>query len=148
MKARLMNDFKESMKAKDTTKKAVVTEIRGAIKNKEINEKIEVSDAQITVIIQKIQKEMNESLDAFEKAGNAEQVSELKARLEIVATYLPKEMDEAEMKAIIAKVVEDLEDKTMKNMGRTIATVKSQVEGAGYLVNGGKLSGLVKSALS
>jgi uncharacterized protein len=148
MKTRLMNDFKESMKAKDATKKAVVTEIRGAIKNKEINEKIEVTDAQITTIIQKIQKEMNESLDAFEKAGNAEQVAELKARLEIVATYLPKEMDEAEMKAIIEKVIKDLDDKSMKNMGRTIASVKSQVEGAGFLVNGGKLSGLVKAALS
>ena len=64
MKDRLMADFKEAMKAKDSTRKAVITEIRGAIKNKEINEKIEVSETQIISIIQKIQKEMNESLDA------------------------------------------------------------------------------------
>ncbi|WDE95421.1 GatB/YqeY domain-containing protein [Lentisphaera profundi] len=148
MKARLMNDFKESMKAKDSTRKAVVAEIRGAIKNKEINEKIEVSDAQIIVLVQKIQKEMHESLDAFEKAENAEQVAELKARLVLVATYLPKEMDEADLKAVVEKFVEALEEKSMKSMGRTIAAVKSEVEAAGYLVNGGKLSGLVKAALA
>ena len=148
MKARLMNDFKESRKAKDSTRKAVGAEIRGAIKNKEINEKIEVSDAQIIVLVQKIQKEMHESLDAFEKAENAEQVAELKARLVLVATYLPKEMDEADLKAVVEKFVEALEEKSMKSMGRTIAAVKSEVEAAGYLVNGGKLSGLVKAALA
>ena len=86
MKDRLMQDFKDAMKAKDATKKAVVTEIRGAIKNKEVNERIDVNEAQITALIQKIQKEMNESLDAFKKAGNEEQVAELTARLEIIAT--------------------------------------------------------------
>lgn len=148
MKARLMNDFKESMKAKDTTRKAVVAEIRGAIKNKEINEQIEVNDAQIITIIQKIQKEMNESLDAFKKAGNEEQVHELESRLDFVATYLPREMEEAEIQELIAKVVEGLDEKSLKFMGITISTVKGQIEAAGFLVNGGKLSGLVKAALA
>ena len=148
MKARLMNDFKEAMKAKDTTRKAVVAEIRGAIKNKEINEQIEVTDAQIITIIQKIQKEMNESLDAFKKAENEEQVHELESRLDFVATYLPREMEEAEIKALIATVVNGLDEKSLKYMGTTISTVKGQIEAAGFLVNGGKLSGLVKAALA
>ena len=148
MKARLMNDFKESMKAKDTTRKAVVTEIRGAIKNKEINERIEVNDAQIITIIQKIQKEMNESLDAFKQVGNEEQIHELESRLDFVATYLPREMEVADIEVLIAKVVAGLEEKSLKYMGITISTVKGQIEAAGFLVNGGKLSGLVKAALA
>ena len=148
MKARLMNDFKEAMKAKDTTKKTVIAEIRAAIKNKEINEKIEVTEAQIIALIQKILKETNESAEAFEQAGNAEQVAEMKARVEILGTYLPKEMDEEEIKALIEEFVAGLEEKSMKSMGKTIAGVKAQIEGKGYLVNGGKLSGLVKAALA
>jgi len=148
MKDRLMADFKEAMKAKDSTRKAVITEIRGAIKNKEINEKIEVSETQIISIIQKIQKEMNESLDAFRQAANEAQIEELEGRLTIISTYLPREMDEAEMKALIDEAVTGLEEKSMKYMGQIIGSVKGKVESAGYLVNGGKLSGLVKSALS
>lgn len=148
MKDRLMADFKEAMKAKDSTRKAVITEIRGAIKNKEINEKIEVSEAQIISIIQKIQKEMNESLDAFRQAGNEAQIEELEGRLTIISTYLPREMEEAEMKALIDEAVAGLEEKSMKYMGQIIGSVKAKVEAAGYLVNGGKLSGLVKAALS
>ena len=148
MKDRLMADFKEAMKAKDSTRKAVITEIRGAIKNKEINERIELTEAQIISIIQKIQKEMNESLEAFKQVDNAEQVEELEGRLTIISTYLPREMDEAEMKALIEEAVAGLDEKSMKYMGQIIGSVKAKIEAAGYLVNGGKLSGLVKVALS
>ena len=148
MKARLMNDFKEAMRNKDAIKKTVVAEIRAAIKLKEINESIELDDAQIITVIQKIQKDTAESLEAFEKAGNEEQIAEMKARIEIATSYLPKEMDEAELNGLIAEFVATLEEKSMKSMGKTISSVKAKVEEAGYLVNGGKLSGLVKAALS
>jgi uncharacterized protein len=148
MKARLMNDFKEAMRAKDDTKKTVIAEIRAAIKNKEINESIVVDEAQIITLIQKIQKETNESLEAFEKVGNPERIAEMKEKIELVSAYLPKEMNEAELKALIEVFVAGLEEKSMKSMGKTIAGVKSQVEAAGYLVNGGKLSGLVKATLA
>ena len=148
MKARLMNDFKEAMRNKDAIKKTVVAEIRAAIKLKEINESIELDDAQIITVIQKIQKDTTESLEAFEKADNPEQVAEMKARIEIATSYLPKEMDESELKTIIESFVADLEEKSMKSMGKTIAAVKAKVEADGYLVNGGKLSGFVKAALS
>ena len=148
MKARLMNDFKEAMRNKDAIKKTVVAEIRAAIKLKEINESIELDDAQIITVIQKIQKDTTESLEAFETAGNEEQVAEMKARIEIATSYLPKEMDEVELKAMIEEFVATLEEKSMKSMGKTIAAVKAKVEDAGYLANGGKLSGLVKAALS
>ncbi|MCH2204829.1 MAG: GatB/YqeY domain-containing protein [Lentisphaerales bacterium] len=148
MKARLMNDFKEAMRNKDAIKKTVVAEIRAAIKLKEINESIELDDAQIITVIQKIQKDTTESLEAFETAGNEEQVAEMKARIEIATSYLPKEMDEVKLKAMIEEFVATLEEKSMKSMGKTIAAVKAKVEDAGYLANGGKLSGLVKAALS
>ena len=148
MKDRLMTDFKEAMKAKDSTRKAVITEIRGAIKNKEINEKIEVNESQIIALIQKIQKELNESLDAFKKAQNAEQVKELEGRLTIIAEYLPREMEDNELKALIDSEISELDEKSMKFMGKIISSVKGKVESAGYLVNGGKLSGLVKEALN
>lgn len=148
MKTRLMNDFKEAMRNKDAIKKTVVAEIRAAIKLKEINESIELNDAQIITVIQKIQKDTTESLEAFETAGNEEQVAEMKARIEIATSYLPKEMDDSELKAMIEGFVETLEEKSMKSMGKTIAVVKTKVEDAGYLVNGGKLSGFVKTALS
>ena len=106
-----MDDFKEAMRAKDETKKTVVAEIRAAIKNKEINEQIQLSDAEIISLIQKIQKETNESLEAFETAGNPERVAEMKARIELVTAYLPKEMTEADMKAQIAEFVATLDDK-------------------------------------
>ena len=143
-----MSDFKEAMKAKDSTRKAVITEIRGAIKNKEINEKIEVNEKQIIAIIQKIQKEMNESLEAFKQAGNEAQIEELEGRLTIIETYLPREMEETELKALVDEAVAGLEEKSMKYMGQVIGSVKAKVEAAGYLVNGGKLSGFVKAALS
>ncbi|MCM8537995.1 MAG: GatB/YqeY domain-containing protein [Lentisphaeraceae bacterium] len=148
MKTRLMNDFKDAMRNKDAIKKTVVAEIRAAIKLKEINESIELDDAQIITVIQKIQKDTAESLEAFEKADNSEQVAEMKARIEIATSYLPKEMDESELKAIIEGFVSELEEKSMKSMGKTIAAVKAKVESDGYLVNGGKLSGFVKAALS
>ena len=72
----------------------------------------------------------------------------MKARIEIATSYLPKEMDEAELNGLIAEFVATLEEKSMKSMGKTISSVKAKVEEAGYLVNGGKLSGLVKAALS
>ena len=148
MKDQLMADYKEAMKARDNIRKAVITEIRGAIKNKEINEKIEVDEKQIIAIIQKIQKEMNESLAAFEKVGNYDQVIELEGRLTILSTYLPREMDEADLQLLIDAAVLALEEKSMRYMGQVIGTVKAQVESTGYLVNSGKLSGLVKASLS
>ncbi|WDE99281.1 GatB/YqeY domain-containing protein [Lentisphaera profundi] len=148
MKDQLMADYKEAMKARDNIRKAVITEIRGAIKNKEINEKIEVDEKQIIAIIQKIQKEMNESLEAFEKVGNYDQVIELEGRLTILSTYLPREMDEADLQLLIDTAVLALEEKSMRYMGQVIGTVKAQVESTGYLVNSGKLSGLVKVSLS
>ncbi|MBO8129235.1 MAG: GatB/YqeY domain-containing protein [Peptococcaceae bacterium] len=136
MKNRLANDMKTALRNKDKQRLATIRLVMAAIKNQEI-EKGELQDSDIFAIIQKEIKQTKESLEAYQKAGNSEQVQELTKRLAILQEYLPRQMTAEEIKALVLKVMDENNIQSPKEKGKLMGLVMPQVKGRadGKLVN-------------
>jgi len=141
-----MADLKESMKTKNVPKKEVIIEIRGSVKNKEVDLRRDLSDAEIVAVIKKVCKELKESADAFHLAGIEYQAKELDSlqKLEHAQVYLPFEISPIDLEDILTEVCSG---QTMKDMGKCIGAVKSEVQKLGFDCDGGTVAKLVKEAL-
>jgi len=147
MKDRLMADLKAAMKEKNVPMKEVIADIRGSIKNKEVELKRELKDTEILSVIKKTCKELNESADAFTKAGIAyqSQVLESLQKLEYAQKYLPQEIAPGELECLVADVCRG---KTMKEMGQCIGAVKAEVQKLGFDCDGGQVARFVRGLLT
>lgn len=125
----LMADLKESMKNKDTVKKSVVTMIRAAIKQKEVDERIQLTDDDILDIIAKQQKQRNDALAEFEKAQREDLVNQTKQEIEILASYLPEQLTDEELETIVADAIKETNAQSMKDMGKIMGKVNEIAKG-------------------
>lgn len=123
-------DFKKALKEGNKTLKSVVAELKGAIKNFEIDKGNEPSESQIHNMVRKAVKETKESIDAFKKAKNAIRVEEEEAKLPYFMKYLPQQATPAQLDLMVSKTLDGMEDdmKTMKNMGNIMKGVKDQLK--------------------
>ncbi len=147
----LVDDFKSAMKEKDLVIKPLVksvnTEIRGAIKNREIETKTELTDIEITDIIKKIIKETNESVEGFTSGGNHSEAQFNKLKLPYMEAYLPKKISASKLQQLVDIALEGRENLTMKDMGSTIKMVKLVLDDTNKNYDGKELANIVKASL-
>ena len=149
MRARIMQDIKDAMKAGDKTRLGTLRLITAAIKDREIGvggtAPADVGDQEVIAILQKMVKQRRESIATFEQAGRNDLVDQEKAEIAVLETYLPKQMDEAAVTAAIEGVIADLGAAGPKDMGRVMGALKERYAGQ---MDFGKASGVVKGLLT
>lgn len=144
LKEKLQEDLKSSMKNKDTIKKSVVTLIRAAIKQHEVDNRVELADDAIIDIISKQLKQRKDSLAEFEKANRDDLVEETKSEIQVLEGYLPQQLSEEELEKIVIETIAEVGATSMKDMGKIMATIKPETAGR---ADGRKINELVKKNL-
>ncbi len=129
LKEQLMQDYKDAMKSADTLKKNTVNMVRAAIKQYEVDQRVDLEDdADIVKIIKKQVKMRADALEDFAKAGRDDMTEAYKKEIEILKSYLPEEMGEEEIKAKVSEIAEKLGIETgMKNMGVLMKSVMAEL---------------------
>jgi uncharacterized protein YqeY len=139
----------ESMKAKDSTRVAAIRLIQAAIKNRDIEARTGGAPADDDVLVMevlgKMAKQRRESIEMFEKGNRPELAAAEKAELDVIESFLPKQMSEEEAKAAVAALVKEAGATSVKDMGAVMALVKARLQGQ---IDMSKASGFVKAALS
>lgn len=144
LKERLQEDLKSSMKNKDTIRKSVVTLIRAAIKQYEVDNRVELADDAIIDIISKQLKQRKDSLAEFEKANRDDLIEETKSEIQVLEGYLPQQLSEEELEKIVIETIAEVGATSMKDMGKIMATIKPKTAGR---ADGRKINELVKKNL-
>ncbi len=147
MRARITQDVKDAMKAGDKPRLATLRLITAAIKDRELGiggAPAEVGDADVVAIVQKMIKQRRESFATYEKAGRRDLADQEKAEIVILEGYLPKQLDEAGVRAAVAAVITELGAAGPKDMGRVMGALKDRYAGQ---MDFGKASGMVKGML-
>ena len=129
MKDQLMSDLKEAMKAKDTVRKATITMLRSQIKQIEVDNRADVSEEEIIDIIAKQVKQKNAAIEEFEKAERSDLVDEAKREIEVLMAYLPKQLTEEEIRAIVAQTVSEVGATSQKDMGKVMGALAPKTKG-------------------
>ena len=117
------------MKNKDKLRKDVITMVRAAIKQKEVDERVELDDADIENIISKQLKEKKSSIEEFKKGNRQDLVDQTNAEIEILLKYLPEQLSDEELKEIIKKVIDENEITSMKDIGKLMKNVMPLIKG-------------------
>jgi uncharacterized protein YqeY len=148
MRERFTQDMKDAMKAGDKRKLATVRLIQAALKDKDIEArgagKGQASEEEVLGLLQKMIKQRQESAGIYEQAGRAELAAQEREEAEIVSSYLPKQMDEAETREAIQAAIAETGASSMKDMGKVIGALRGKYAGQ---MDFGKASGLVKELL-
>lgn len=147
LKARITDDMKSAMRAKDKERLGTVRLILAAIKQREVDERISLDedDAQVLAVLEKMRKQRRDSIEQFQKAGREDLVAKEAFELDIIQEYMPQALSEAEIDAIIDEAVSAAGATTIKDMGKVMGTVKSRVQGRADM---GQVSAKVKARLS
>ncbi len=145
LKEKLLNDLKESMKEKDLIRKNTVQLIRSSILQIEKDKAIEVTDEQIIEIIAKEAKKRKDAAQDFEKSGREDLINQNNKELEILTSYLPKQLDTEEIENIVKDIIKEAGATSMKDMGIVMKTAKEKI---GASADGKTISDVVKKLLS
>ena len=129
MKDQLMSDLKEAMKAKDTVRKSTITMLRSQIKQYEVDNRADINEDQIIDIIAKQVKQKNAAIEEFEKAERIDLVDEAKREIEVLMAYLPKQMTEEEIRAVVAQTISDVGAASQKDMGKVMGALAPKTKG-------------------
>ena len=145
LKQLIIDDMKFAMKAQDKPALKAIRMILGAIKQKEIDERIELDDNQVMAVIQKMVKQRKDSISQFSDAGRTDLVEVEEAELLIINKYMPKQLSQDEIEAAVVKAISDTGADSMKDMGKLMGILKGQLDGKADM---GQVSQLIKSKLS
>ena len=145
LKAQISEDMKSAMRAKESTRLGTIRLLQAAMKQREVDERIELSDADVISIIEKMLKQRRDSIAAYESAKRVDLADVEKAEVLVLQAYLPKQLTEEEVAALLEKVVADTGATSMKDMGKVMAAIKPLVAGKADM---GKISGLIKARLA
>ena len=145
LKQLITDDMKLALKAQDKSALKAIRMILGAIKQKEIDERIDLNDNQVMVVIQKMVKQRKDSISQFSDAGRTDLVEVEEAELSIINNYMPKQLNEEEIEVAVAKAISDSGADSMKDMGKLMGILKGQLDGKADM---GRVSQVIKSKLS
>lgn len=126
---RVLDDIKTAMKAGDKPRLATLRLMSAAIKQKEVDERIELNEEATLAIIDKLMKQRRESISQYEAAGRDDLVAQEQAEAEIIKTYLPEALSDDEISAIIAEAIETTGAASVKDMGKVMGMVKPKLQG-------------------
>ena len=145
LKEKLLEDLKDAMKTKNVNKKNAVQMVRTAILQIEKDKAIEVTDEQIIEIIAKEAKKRKDAAQDFEKSGREDLINQNNKELEILTSYLPKQLDIEEIENIVKDIIKESGATSMKDMGIVMKTAKEKI---GASADGKTISDVVKKLLS
>ena len=137
--------MKTAMRAKDAARLGTVRLLLAAMKQKEVDERVELTDTDVLSIIEKMLKQRRESIAQYEKAARQDLADVEKAEIGVLSAYLPQQLSEVEVADAIAAAIKESGAAGPKDMGKVMGLLKSRLAGRTDM---GKLSGLVKSKLS
>jgi len=144
LKDRIQQDVKDAMRAKDKSRLAAIRLITAAIKQREVDERIELNDAQVTAVLDKMAKQRRESISQFEKAGRDDLIAQEVMELEIIQSYLPEQLDENEINALIDSAMQATGATSIKDMGKVMGQLKPKLQGRADM---GAVSAMIKARL-
>lgn len=144
LKERINEDMKSAMRAKDAARLGAIRFLQAAIKQKEVDERVEVDDAAILAIIDKLIKQRRDSITQFEAAGRRDLVDKEQAELALLQGYLPQQLTEAELEAEVDAAMAESGAAGAAAMGKVMAVLKPRIAGRADI---GKASALVKKKL-
>ena len=144
LKAQITEDMKTAMRAKDSARLGAIRLLQAAIKQREVDERIELNDADVLVAIEKMLKQRRDSIAAYESASRHDLADIEKFEVSVLQTYLPKQLTDDEIKEILEKVVTESGATGIKDMSKVMTAVKPLVAGKADM---GKISGLIKVRL-
>jgi uncharacterized protein YqeY len=136
--------MKTAMRAKDSVRLGAIRLLQAAIKQREVDERVELDDSNVIAVIEKMLKQRRDSIAAYESANRHDLADVEKFEVTVLQTYLPQQLTEDEIKAILEKVVVDSGAAGIKDMGKVMAEIKPLVAGRADM---GKISGLIKTRL-
>jgi uncharacterized protein YqeY len=145
LKDRIQQDVKDAMRAKEKQRLATIRLITAAIKQREVDERIELDDEQVLVVLDKMCKQRRESISQFEKAGRDDLIAREASELEIIQGYLPEQLGEDEIAAMIDSVMAETGASSIKDMGKVMGQLKPKLQGRADMA---AVSALIKSKLS
>ena len=145
LKQQITDDMKVAMRAKETARLGAIRLLLAAMKQKEVDERIELSDADVLAIIEKMMKQRRESVAQYETAGRRDLAEIEKFEMGVLTAYLPQQMSEAELAAAIAAAVSESGASGIKDMGKAMALLKPRLAGRADM---GRVSALVKARLA
>lgn len=145
LKAQITEDMKTAMRAKDSARLGAIRLLQAAIKQREVDERIELSDDDVIVAIEKMLKQRRDSITAYESANRQDLADVEKFEVSVLQTYLPQQLTEAEVLSILEQVVVDTDAAGIKDMSKVMAAIKPLVVGRADM---GKISGLIKARLA
>ena len=144
LKEQLVSEMKITMKSGDKARLLVIRTILAAIKQIEVDERIELDDARVNIVLDKMAKQRRESITQFEKAKRNDLIDIEKAELLIIQEYLPEALSDEEVGKLISQAIETSGASDMKQMGQVMGILKPQLQGRADM---GKVSQLIKSKL-
>ena len=129
LKERITEDMKTAMRSGEKDRLAVIRLLQAAIKQREVDERITLDDAQVTSVLEKMIKQRKESVVAFEKGGRADLIAKENAEIAVLQPYLPAQLSDAELDALIAEAIASTGAASIKDMGKVMGVVKSKAAG-------------------
>lgn len=145
LKAQIQEDMKTAMRAKETERLATIRLLLAAMKQREVDERIELTDTDVLTIIEKMIKQRKDSITQYEAGGRQDLADVEKSEMDILATYMPAALSDAEVQAAVDAAMLETGAAGMQDMGKVVALLKGKLAGRADM---GKVSGLVKAALS
>ena len=145
LKERITEDMKTAMRAKDSERLGTIRLLQSAMKQKEVDERVELDDAAIVAIVDKMIKQRKDSIAAFELAARQDLVDKEKAELAVLSAYLPERLSAQELTEAVQAIVAELGASGPGDMGKVMGAVKTRLAGKADM---GAVSAAVKAALA
>lgn len=144
LKERIQDDMKAAMRARESARLSTIRLLLAAMKQREVDERIELDDAAVVAILEKMIKQRRESISQFEGAGRSDLADAEKSELALLSAYLPQQLGQDELDAAVAAVVAESGAAGIKDMGKVMALLKPRLAGRADM---GKVSALVRARL-
>jgi uncharacterized protein YqeY len=144
LKERITEDMKSAMRAAEKERLGTIRMLQAAIKQREVDERITLDDAQVLAVIEKAVKQRKESIAQFEQGGRADLAAKEKWEIDLLTTYLPAQLADAEVDALIKEAIASTGAASIKDMGKVMGVVKARAAGRADM---GAVSARIKAAL-
>ena len=145
LKVKISEDMKNAMRNKDSERLGAIRLLQSALKQKEVDERIEIGDGDILIIIEKMLKQRRDSIDAFQKADRQDLVKQEEFEISVLMQYMPEPLEESEILKIIDEAIKSLSASSMKDMGAVMNAVKPALSGKANMAD---VSQKIKSKLN
>ncbi len=144
LKQRLTDDMKAAMKGGDKERLAVIRLVNAAIKQREVDERIQLDDAQVLSVLEKMIKQRRDSVSQYEGAGREDLAAQERFEIEVIQTYMPQALSEAEIDALIEAAIAETGAASGRDMGKVVGALKPKVAGRADM---GAVSARIKARL-